>query len=42
MKVIHSSTVASSEVQEQVKVGDEVPMVEFLADEIESGQKCAA
>ena len=37
-----SSTVASSEVQEQVEVGDEVPMIEFLANEIKSEQKCAA
>ena len=41
-QVINSSTVASSEVQDQVVVGDEVSMVEFLADEIESEQKCAA
>ena len=30
------------EVLEQVGVGDELPLVEFLADEIESEQKCAA
>ena len=41
-QVINSSTVASSEVQEQVEVGDEVSLVEFLANEIESEQKCAA
>ena len=42
VQVIDSSTVASSEVQEQVEVEDQVPLVEFLANEIESEQKCAA
>ena len=41
-QVISSSTVASSEVQDQVEVGDEVSLVEFLADKIESEQICAA
>ena len=41
-QVINSTTVASSEVQEQVEVEDQVPLVEFLANEIESEQKCAA
>ncbi len=39
-QVINSSTVARSEVQEQVEVEDQVPLVEFLANEIESEQKC--
>ena len=42
MQVINSSTVASSEVQEQVEVEDQVLLVEFLANEIESEEKDAA
>ena len=41
-QVIDSSTVTSSEVQEQVEAGDDVPLVELLADKIESKQKCSA
>ena len=41
-QVINCSIVTSSEVQEQVEVGDEVPLIEFLANEIKSEQKCAA
>ena len=40
--VIDSSTVTMSEVQDQAEAGNEVSLVEFLANEIDSEQKCAA